>query len=413
MNVEVLDRLYGEYGDTSKWVDLLQKEGNGALSGMPELDKIFKCDRQFTQLEADMAKVDVQAAVGDQLKNVQSNAHSTRKEQATEGFVHSAGDDSAQLFDSNTRSSRVDRESTAAPMHDTVFKALSKRAAESIRVLKGEPDPLKPCLPAPDGGTALPKAPSVKGLEGMLKDAVASQVRKQLKPTVACEIELAAADTGCYGHATYKDHYIMGGQWTEEKGGQYRMVGLDLKESSEACVADDECKFIWMSVPDEINAKGWGSRALHECKRRPTPGHNLYQKICMTPDERTAKVGQLSFQDVKKQILTKVRYRTGSVRENSGLPQEIFRELDRNGDNALTYAELERLERVVDARWAPQRPKRIEIQRPTSSLPSRSTRNLVPSQADMLRLFDENKDGVISPGEQTIADSFTRRKTEL
>lgn len=413
MNAEVLDRLHGGYGDTSKWVDLLETHGNGALSGMPELDKIFKCERQFTQLEADMAKIDIEAAVGNQLKNVQSNAASTRKEQATEGFVHSAGDDSAQLFDSSTRSSRVDRESSAAHMHDTVFKALSKTAAESIRVLKGEPDPLKPCLPAPDGGTALPKAASIKGLEGALKDVIGSQVRKQINPTVSCEMKLAAADTGCYGHATYKDQFIRGGQWTDEKGGQYRMVGLDLKESSEACVADDECKFIWMSAADEINAKGWGSRALHECKRRPTQNHNLYQKVCMSPEERVAAVGRFSFEDVKKQIQSRIRYRTGSSNVQLSLPQEIFNELDRNGDSLLTHAELEWLERVVEDRWAPQRPKRMEIQRPTVSLPSRSTRNLVPSPADMLRLFDEDKDGVISPVEQLIADSYTRRKTEL
>jgi hypothetical protein len=168
-----------------------------------------------------------------------------------------------------------------------------------------------------------------------------------------------------------------------------------------------------MSAADEINAKGWGSRALHECKRRPTQNHNLYQKVCMSPEERVAAVGRFSFEDVKKQIQSRIRYRTGSSNVQLSLPQEIFNDLDRNGDSLLTHAELERLERVVEDRWAPQRPKRMEIQRPTVSQPSRSTRNLVPSPADMLRLFDEDKDGVISPVEQLIADSYTRRKTEL
>lgn len=409
----MLGRLYDGHGDTGKWVDLLEKHGNGALHGMPELDKIFKCDRQYTQLEADVANLRVETAVGDQLKNVLGNAASTRKTQATRGFVNSAGEDAAQLFDSNTRSSRVDRESSAAHMHDTVFKALSKTAAESIRVLKGDPEPPKPCLPTPDGGTALPKAPSVKGLEGALKAAVASQVSKQVKPSVSCMMESVAADTGCYGHATYKGHGIRGGEWTEEIGGQYRLVGLDLKESSKACLADDGCKFIWISAADEINAKGWGSRALHECKRRPTPNHNLYEKTCMTPEERAVTVGRLSFQDVRKNISSRIAYRTGNVATQSGLPMEIFRALDKNGDTVLSYSELRRLPRVVDDRWAPQKVRRIEIKRPTPSLLSTPTRDRIPGATDMLRLFDEDNDGTISPSEQRIADSFTRRKTEL
>jgi len=116
---------------------------------------------------------------------------------------------------------------------------------------------------------------------------------------VTCRMELVAQDTGCSGHAGYRDAAITGGQWTDEGGGQYRLPKLSLKGSTRACLAAADCGYLWMAKMDEEG--GWGSRALPACSRISVAGHNLYQKKCPTSctmelvANNTGCIGSVSF----------------------------------------------------------------------------------------------------------------------
>lgn len=412
LNTEILDKLYDGYGDTSDLIPTLVAHGNAAISEMHEMDRIYRCERQYTALEAEVQNVAIEAQVGEQLSDVQSKSESYLKDQALAGFVHSSGEDSGQLFESNIRAPRADPDGSAAHMHDTVFKALSKTAAESIRVLSGAPDPLTPCLPTPDGAT--PGSPAVKGLPAELKKAVQSQVKKQIQPDVVCEMKLVAANTGCYGSPKYKDQYITGAEWTDEKGGQYRLRDLDLQQSMDACVADAQCQFIWMSVLDEIAARGWGSRALHECKHRPTPDHNLYEKFCLTAEEKRVTEGaSLSYLQARESIVSQIKTRAGTAPFHPRTVKEVFAELDKDGDSQLSPTEMLRLSRVVDKRWGSKQRKKVEMPRPAKQKKNRRQDRFDLSEGDMLRLFDEDRDGAISQAERMVANTFMYKKTEL
>ena len=411
LNTEILDKLYDGYGDTSKLVPLLAQHGNVALAHKPNLDRIHRCDIQFTALEAEVESAEIKAQVGNQLKHVESKSQEYLRDQALAGIVQSSGKDSEQLFDTNIRSPRADPKGSAAEMHDTVFKALSKTAADSIRVLSGAPDPLTPCLPTPDGAT--PGTPTVKGLPLALQKSVQSQVRKQVDPDIVCEMQLVAADTGCFGNLNYKEHFIAGAEWTTEKGGQYRLRDLNLKQSLAACARDDACKFIWISVLDEIAARGWGSRALHECKRRHVPDHNLYEKVCFTADEKRAAEGvPLSYLQAQGIILAQMQKRAGQVRFDSSTIKQVFAELDKNRDALVSKTEMMRLDVVVNKRWGANK----TATRPRAAKTVK--KNYTPdryalSEKDMLRLFDEDKDGTVSRAERLLAGAFMLGKSEL
>jgi hypothetical protein len=411
LNTEMLDKLYDGYGDTSRLVPLLAQHGNDALAQKPNLDRIHRCDLQFTALEAEVEASEIKAQVGNQLKHVESKSQEYLKGQALAGIVKSSGKDSEQLFDTNIRSPRADPEGSAAQMHDTVFKALSRTAADSIRVLSGAPDPPKPCLPTPDGAT--PGTPAVKGLPLALQKSVQSQVRNQVDPDIVCEMKLVAANTGCFGNFKYKEHFITGAEWTTEKGGQYRLRDLNLKQSLAACARDDACKFIWMSVLDEIAARGWGSRALHECIRRPVPDHNLYEKVCTTADEKRAAEGvPLPYLQVHRTILARIQKTAGQVRFDSSTIKQVFAELDKNGDALVSKTEMMRLDVVVNKRWGVNK----TATRPRAAKTIK--KNYTPdryalSETDMLRLFDEDKDGTVSRAERLLAGAFMLGKSEL
>lgn len=354
-----------------------------------------------------MQAVATEAHIGTQLNDVQLKSQEYLKDQALAGFVKNSGADSEQLFDSDMRSPRADREGSAAEMHDTVFKALSKTAADSIRVLSGAPDPLTPCLPTPDGVT--PSAQAVKGLPVALQKSVQSQVRKQVDPEFVCEMKLVAANTGCFGNPKYKERYIAGAEWTSETGGQYRLRDLDLQQSLAACVRDDECNFIWMSTLDEIAARGWGSRALHECKRRPTADHNLYEKVCIPASEQ---VNPLAYGPAAQIILARIQKRAGKVNFHGNTIKQVFTDLDKDGDSQISPSEMKRLDLVVDKRWGTDRRTS-----PTQTA-KKIKKNYTPdryalSDDDMLRLFDEDKDGTLSRAEHLLAGAFMHRKTEL
>lgn len=384
--------------------------GGKSLARYTKLDRIHRCDLQYTALEAEVQAVVTKAQVASQLDDVSSKSHDFLKEQALDGFMKNSGEDAAQLFDSNIRSPRADPVGTAAKMHDTVFKALSKTAAESIRVLSGAPDSVPPCLPTPDGAT--PDAPAVKGMPLALKNAVQSQVRKQVEPNVICEMKLVASNTGCYGNRKYQEHYIAGAEWTSERGGQYRLRGLDLQQSFAACVQDDECNFIWMSILDEIAARGWGSRALHECKRRPAPDHNLYEKVCTTAEEKRKAEGvPLSFEQASDTILARIQQRAGKVPFSNHTIEQVFVELDKDGDTQISPTEMMRLGLVVDKRWGMKR--KAESPRNTKKKKDYTPERYALSEQDILRLFDEDEDGKVSRAERILASTFMQRKTEL
>lgn len=391
---------------------VLAQHGNDALAQKPNLDRIYRCDRQFTALEAEVEAVTIAAQVGSQLSNVISKSQDFLKDQALEAVKKSSGEDSEQLFDSNIRSPRADPGGSAAQMHDTVFKALSKTAAESIRVLSGAPDPLTPCLPMPDGAT--PSTPAVKGLPVALQKSVRSQVQKQVDPDIICEMKLVAANTGCFGNPTYREHYIAGAEWTPEKGGQYRLRGLDLPQSLAACAGADECKFIWISVLDGMAARGWGSRALHECKRRPTPDHNLYEKVCVSADEKRAAEGvSLSYVQASKTILARIQRNAGKVHFHESTIRQVFAELDKDADMQVSPTEMMRLDLVVDRRWgnkkveSPRNAKQVKVKK------NYSPEHYKLSEDDILRLFDEDNDGTVSRAERLLASSFMHPKSEL
>lgn len=411
MNPEILDKLYDGYGDTSRLVPVLAQHGNKALAQKPNLDRIYRCDRQFTALEADVEAAAITAQVGSQLSDVVAKSQDFRKNQALDAVKKSSGEDSAQLFDTNIRSPRADPGGSAAQMHDTVFKALARTAADSIRVLSGAPDPLTPCLPPPDGAT--PGTPNVKGLNVALQKSVRSQVQKQVDPDIFCKMKLVAANTGCFGNPKYKEHYIAGAEWTPEKGGQYRLRGLDLAQSLAACARDDECKFIWISVLDGMAARGWGSRALHECKRRPTPDHNLYEKVCVNADEQRATEGEpLSYVEASKIILAQMQKRAGKVRFDPSTIRQVFAELDKNADTEISPTEMKRLDLVVDRRWGMKKfasPRHAKQKVKQNYTPER----YALSEDDMLRLFDEDNDGIVSRAEHLLASAFIHPKSEL
>ena len=92
-------------------------------------------------------------------------------------------------------------------------------------------------------------------------------------------MEKVAEGKGCIGNSAFQSQVIAGGEWTGERGGQYRFVNQNLQESSTLCLASLNCNFIWIASYDEASPS-WGSRGLPECQQFDEAEHHVYQKIC-------------------------------------------------------------------------------------------------------------------------------------
>ena len=407
LNPELLDKLYAGYGDTSGFVPAMMAHGSGSIAALPKLDRIFRCERMHTALETDMQKDVIEAQLGGQLSDVRQETDASRKQAASDSFLSSGGEDSSQLL--NLKGKRADPEGSAGFTHDQVFRALSKTAADSLRVISGAPEEVVPCLPTPDGAPSAAGL-TTKALEAEMQANVRSQLQAKLAPTRSCEMRLAAADTGCYGNRQFERRVIARGEWTTEKGGQYRLRGLDLRASSAACVADDNCNYLWMASIDEIHSAGvWGSRALPECSRRPVPGHNLYEKVCITQAEKlAARDPGKPFLQVREAIVAQIRTRMGTAPQQPRVVHEVFDELDVDHDDRLTEQELRRLEKVVTRRWSSS-PHKITTRRKKAT-----TRDMSLTQEQLTELFDEDKNGELSAAEaHAMAEFMSLRHKEL
>ena len=113
LNTEILDKLYDGYGDTSDLIPTLVAHGNAAISEMHEMDRIYRCERQYTALEVEVQNVAIESQVGE-LRDV---------------YLYSV-DDLREIVDQNMRSRRDE-----ACKADTIIDEGVSQFVEEVRSL--------------------------------------------------------------------------------------------------------------------------------------------------------------------------------------------------------------------------------------------------------------------------------------